>query len=42
MLDTMCAQIARDESGVPDVLYKISGVTPIVEPIVTVVPEYVS
>jgi len=34
--------IARDESGVPDVLYKISGVTPIVEPIVTVVPEYVS
>lgn len=42
MFGMMCAQIARDESGVPDVLYKISGVTPIVEPIVTVVPEYVS
>lgn len=42
VFDMMCTQIARDESGVPDVLYKISGVTPIVEPIVTVVPEYVS
>jgi hypothetical protein len=36
------AQVARDESGVPDVLYKLQPAIPVIEPVVTVVPEYVS
>jgi hypothetical protein len=34
--------VARDESGVPDVLYKLQPAIPVIEPVVTVVPEYVS
>jgi hypothetical protein len=34
--------VARDESGVPDVLYKLQPAIPVIEPEVTVIPEYVS
>ncbi|CAK9232840.1 unnamed protein product [Sphagnum jensenii] len=34
--------VARDESGVPDVLYKLQPAIPVIEPEVTIIPEYVS
>jgi hypothetical protein len=37
----MRAQVARDESGVPDILYKTQPAVRTVET-VTVVPEYLS